>query len=113
LVGSLVALGTVAVLLAAVVTSGVTVSALTNSTILGIAILWIVLYGGGYALSLVSHRFSALDHLSTPDQVLLNMPQILRGYYNLESLGRLVGYSALASLLVAVVGMMVFSRRDV
>src|SRR6516164_1406969 len=53
LVGGLVALATVAVLLAAVITCGVTVSAIANSTVVGIAVLWLLLYGGGFALSLL------------------------------------------------------------
>ena len=50
--GSLVALATVGALLAAVVTFGVAVSAVSNSTLLGVAVLWVVLYGGGFALNL-------------------------------------------------------------
>jgi ABC-2 type transport system permease protein len=90
-----------------VVTSGVTVSAMTNSTVAGLAVLWIILYGGGFALSRLPDRFF------TPDRVLSKMPYILRGYYDLASLGNLIGYAGLASLLLAMVGMIIFSRRDV
>jgi hypothetical protein len=105
--GSLVALVTVATLLALVVTCGVTVSALSNSTVLAIAVLWIVLYGTGFALS----QFPA--PLPSPARMLGNLPHILRGYYDLQTLGELVGWSALSSCLVALVGLVYFARRDV
>ena len=57
LLGSLVALLTVAALLTTVITCGVTVSAIANSTVLGIALLWVVLYGVGFALTLLPASF--------------------------------------------------------
>jgi ABC-type transport system involved in multi-copper enzyme maturation permease subunit len=107
LAGSLVALATVAALLGAIITCGVTVSALVNSTVMGIAVLWVLLYGGGFALSLLPQRYPA------PDRALQRLPYILQGHYDLEALGQLVGYSALVSCLIAVVGMGYFARRDV
>jgi ABC-2 type transport system permease protein len=106
-VGCLVALATVMALLAAVTTCGVTVSAVANSTVLGIAVLWMVLYGVGFALSLLPVRYP------TPDYVLTNLPNILRGYYDLQILGRLMLGSAVGSLAVALFGLAYFSRRDV
>lgn len=105
--GSLVALATVAALLAAVITCGVTVSAIANSTVVGITVLWIILYGTGFALSLLP------EHLPSPDRVLNNLPFTLRGYYDLEAVGTLIGWSALASCGIALVGMGYFARRDV
>jgi hypothetical protein len=105
--GSLVALATVAALLAAVVTCGVAASAITNSTMLGIAVLWLLLYGGGFALSLLP------GHFPSPARTLNSLPYVLRGHYDLEVLGRLVGWSALASCAAALVGMLYFARRDV
>ncbi len=107
LVGSLLALATVTVLLAAVVTSGVTVSALTNNTVVGLAVLWLLLYGSGFALALLPYK--ALS----PEFVLSLVQNVLRGNFNLGLLGRLMGGSALASLALAVLGMVAFSRRDV
>jgi ABC-type transport system involved in multi-copper enzyme maturation permease subunit len=107
LTGSLVALATVAALLGAIITCGVTVSAVINSTMMGIAVLWVLLYGGGFALSLLPQRYPA------PDRALQRLPYILQGHYDLEALGQLAGYSALASCLIAVVGMAYFARRDV
>ena len=46
--GSLLALATAAALLATVITCGVTVSSIANNTLLGIAVLWMLLYGAGY-----------------------------------------------------------------
>jgi hypothetical protein len=105
--GSLVALLTVAVLLAAVITCGVTVSAIANSTVLGIAILWMILYGGGFLLSFLPSRFPS------PDRALARLPYILQGHYDLHGLLQFAGWSALLSFLTALVGLAYFARRDV
>jgi ABC-type transport system involved in multi-copper enzyme maturation permease subunit len=107
LIGSLVALATVAALLGLVITCGVTVSAVTNSTVFGIAVLWMVIYGAGFAMVLLPARFLS------PDRLLGSLPYILRGYYDLHGLGRLVGWSALSSCGVALIGVVYFARRDV
>src|SRR5438876_4379670 len=59
--GSLVALCTVAALLAAVISCGVTVSAIFSSTLVGIAVLWMILYGTGFALALLPARYPSPD----------------------------------------------------
>jgi ABC-type transport system involved in multi-copper enzyme maturation permease subunit len=105
--GSLVALLTVAALLALVISCGVTVSALFNSTVLGIAVLWIVLYGTGFALSQLPVP------LPSPARTLANLPHVLRGHFDLQALGELVAWSALGSCAVALIGMIYFARRDV
>jgi ABC-type transport system involved in multi-copper enzyme maturation permease subunit len=105
--GSLVALGTLMALLLAVATCGVTVSALVNSTMLGIAILWIALYGVGFALYLLPAGYVS------PVRVLKNLPNVLQGFYDVGFHGRIAGYALLGSVLVAVVGMGYFARRDV
>src|SRR5947207_2347108 len=51
--GSLVTLATITALFAVVVTCGVTVSAISNSTVLGIALLWVALYGVGFGMTLL------------------------------------------------------------
>jgi ABC-type transport system involved in multi-copper enzyme maturation permease subunit len=107
LTGSLVGLTTVAALLAAVITCGVTISAMVNSTLVGVAVLWVVLYGGGFALSLLP------DKLPSPDRALACLPYILRGHYNLEALGELAGWALAASFLTSLVGLVTFSRKDV
>jgi ABC-type transport system involved in multi-copper enzyme maturation permease subunit len=107
ILGSLAALALVVALLAAVATCGVTVSAIANSTVLGIAILWVALYGLGFALSLLPASYL------TPDRVLGHLPNILRGLYDWRSLGQLIGYCFLGSFLVALVGLGYFARRDV
>lgn len=107
LVGSLVALLTIAVLLALVTTCGVTCSAVFNSTALGIAVLWFVLYGAGFALSLLPASYPS------PERALSSLPFTFRGHYDLESLGRLVAWAAGTSLVSAAIGLLYFSRRDV
>ncbi len=105
--GSLVALATVAALLAAVITCGVTVSAIANSTVLGIAVLWSILCAAGFLL-----RFLPLRH-PTPDRVLQRLPFILQGDYDLNNLAEFAGWSLIVSCLTALVGLAYFSRRDV
>jgi hypothetical protein len=105
--GSLLALVTVAALLGIVISSGVTASAIFNSTVLGIAVLWITLYGTGFLLSLLPAGYLS------PYQVVSSLPAILRGEYNVYLLGRVVGWSALVSTALALVGLGYFSRRDV
>jgi hypothetical protein len=105
--GSVVALLTVSSLLAVVTTCGVTISAITNSTVLGITVLWMILYGAGFILTLLP------KHFPSPNWALEHLPNILRGLYDLEVLARLVGWSLAGCCAVALVGMVYFSRRDV
>jgi ABC-2 type transport system permease protein len=105
--GSLVALLTVAALLVGVITCGVSVSAISNNTVVSIAVVWLALYGGGFLLSFVPGTFPS------PDRALQNLPNILKGFYDWQLLGRLMLASLAASLLLATIGMVLFSRRDV
>jgi hypothetical protein len=105
--GSVVALATVAALLAVVTTFGVTASALTNNTVLAITVLWIVIYGSGFALTLLQ------AYLPSPERALANLPNILKGGYDLLALARLAGWSAGLCFVVSLVGMLFFARRDV
>ncbi len=105
--GSVVAVGTVAVLLVGVTSVGVSVSAMSNNTIVSIAIVWIGLYGIGFLLTLVPGSFPS------PMQALSNLPDILKGIYNMQVLSRLMAGVVSLSLGMVLVGMFVFSRRDV
>ncbi len=105
--GSVMALLTVAAILAVVITAGVTVSAICNSTLLGITVLWVLLYGGGFALSLLPPRFPS------PTRALGALPYVLRGYYDAGSLGQLIGASVVVCVLTAIVGLAHFARRDI
>jgi ABC-type transport system involved in multi-copper enzyme maturation permease subunit len=105
--GSLMALLTLVAFLAVVATCGVTVSAISNSTVLGIAVLWLALYGVGFALSLLPAP------IMTPVRVLDNLPNTLRGYYDIAVFGKLIGWSMLSSMGMASIGLVYFSRRDV
>jgi ABC-2 type transport system permease protein len=107
LIGSLVALLTVAALLVIIITCGVTISAFSNSTLLSVTALWLLLYGTGFALSLMP------VHIPSPDRALKNLPNILRGQYDWVTVGRLWWIAALTSLCIAAVGMFHFGRRDV
>ncbi len=107
LMGSVAALLMVAALLAAVSSCGVAVSAMTNSTVVGIAVLWIGVYGTGILLSIVP------SIVPSPAWILRILPHVLHGQFHWHAVGRLVGWSALASCLAALLGMAYFSRRDV
>jgi ABC-type transport system involved in multi-copper enzyme maturation permease subunit len=107
IVGSMVALIMIAAVLGVVVSCGVSVSAVSNSTVVGIAVLWVVVYGVGISLTFLPSSFPA------PDRLLANLPNILRGYYDLDAMTRLVGISLGCSLAAAIVGASYFARRDV
>ena len=107
ILGYLVAILTVIVLLIAVTTCGVAVSAVANSTVLAVAVLWLLLYGVWFALTLLPSRYP------TPDYALRNLPNILHGYFDLSMLGRLMGWSFVGSLGCALGGIIYFARRDV
>ena len=105
--GSIVAIVTVAAVLVIVVTCGVSVSAVSNNTVVSIAIVWLSLYGFGFALSLLPvQTFS-------PERALHRLPEILCGYYDIRTVYQLVLASLGVSFVVALVGMILFSRRDV
>jgi len=105
--GCLMALLTVAALLTVVVTCGVTVSGMCNSTVLGVAILWVVLYGGGLALTVLPPQFPS------PDRAIESLPNILQGNFQVSTLGNLIGGCAVASVVIALIGMNHFAKRDV
>lgn len=105
--GSLVALAAILALLCIVTTCSVAVSAVINSTMLGVTILWILLYGAGFALSLMPAHFPA------PSRILTSLPMTLKGYYDLQLLGRIATWSAVGSVLAALLGLGYFARRDI
>jgi ABC-2 type transport system permease protein len=105
--GSVVAVATVALALAAIVAWGVTLGALSNSIVVGITILWIVLYGIGFVMTLLPASYPS------PERVLRRLPYMLQGHYDLDSLGELAVVSFGLMLLAAIVGMIGFSRKDV
>jgi hypothetical protein len=107
ILGSLVAIGTISALLAAVISCGVTVSALCNTTVLGIALLWVLLYGGGFALSLLP------AHYPSPARLLATLPYMVKGYYDSEMVMHLVAGALGLSLATAIVGLVHFARRDI
>src|SRR5437588_839542 len=107
LTGSAIALATVASLLCMVITCGVSVSALSNNTVVSIAIVWMVLYSAGFALSLLPESYPS------PDRALQALPRVLKGFYDWQMVSRLVSGALALSLLVALAGMFGFSRRAV
>jgi hypothetical protein len=105
-VGRLIAPVTVAALLAAVITGGVTAGALTNSTVVGIAVLWVVLCGGGFAPGLP-------PPFPSPGREPHRLPHVLHGDYDLRVPGELIAWSAGVPFVTSLVGLFWFARRDV
>jgi hypothetical protein len=105
--GCMAAVVTMSALLAAVVAAGVAVGSMSNSTVVGITGLWIVLYGSGLILSLLPYT------IPTPEKVLARLPFVLQGQYDLTSLSDWVFGGIVASIGVAVIGMLGFARKDV
>lgn len=107
ILGTLLALAIVASILAIAVSCGVTMSSLCNSTPLGIAILWMGLYGIGVALALLG--YGQLN----PLRLLRLLPVLVQGQYDAQIQAELIGWCALASVIAALVGLVHFARRDV
>jgi len=105
--GCLIAISTIAALLVFVISCGVAVSAMIDTTVVGIAFVWLVVYGAGFLISLVPGHFPEIFGW------LRNMPHLVRGMYNLQDQLKLIGGTLAASVIVAVIGMVHFSRRDV
>lgn len=107
LLGCLVALVTVASILTMVVTCGVSISAMSTNTVFCIAVVWFLLYGGGFVLSFLPESYPS------PDRALQRLPSVLKGEYNVQAMGRLIGGSLGMSIFLALIGLFTFSRRDV
>jgi hypothetical protein len=105
--GSVVAIGSVGAVLIIVVTCGVSVSAVSSNTVVSIAVVWLSLYGVGFAMSLLP------SHYPSPDRALERLPDVLRGYYDLRTAYNFILGSLGVSVAVSLVGMFFFSRRDV
>jgi putative exporter of polyketide antibiotics len=105
--GSLVALAVMGSILAVVVTCGVAVGALTTNPVFGISLLWVVLWASGFLLSFLPQSYP------TPDRVLSKLPLILQGKYDFDALEHMVGIGLIAAGIVALLGMIGFSRSDV
>jgi ABC-2 type transport system permease protein len=105
--GSLVCLTMVAGLFGMVASAGVTLSATCNNSRVAMTILWLALYGGGALLELLPRQYE------TPDRILQQLPEVLRGNYDPALLGDVIGVCALVSGIVALVGLVSFARRDV
>ena len=107
LVGSLVGLIVVAAMLMLVISGGVTLSALCPSTRVSMSVLWVVLYGGGLMLELLPKRYP------TPDRILRALPTMFMGEYDATLVLNVLSVTAAASCVIALIGLIGFSRRDV
>lgn len=107
IIGSVLGVMMVAAGLGVVVSAGVSIGAMSNSTLFGITIAWVALYGGLSLTTLLPEGYP------TPGLVLGRLTQIMQGQYELALVGRVIGYSAIASLVAALVGLIAFDRKDV
>lgn len=105
--GCIVAMAAVMSVLVMVTTFGVSVSAMCQSNVLSIAIVWMVLYAGGFFLSLLPAQFPS------PDRMLARLPEVLKGFYDWYAVSRLISGALSISLVAALCGMIYFSRTDV
>jgi hypothetical protein len=71
----------------------------------GIAVLWVVLYGGGFAPGLP-------PPFPAPDREPHRLPHAVHGDYNLHTLGEWIAWSAGVSFVTALVGLFWSGRRD-
>jgi hypothetical protein len=105
--GSLLGVIMIAAGLAVVVSAGVSIGAISNGTLFGITIAWVLLYGGLSVTTLLPEGYP------TPSLVLGRLSLIMQGQYDMAFVGRVLGYSALASVCAAAVGLIAFDRKDV
>jgi ABC-2 type transport system permease protein len=105
--GCVMAISTIASLLAFVVACSVTVSAMIDTTVVGIALVWMVVYGFGFVMTLIPGRFDIVYSW------IHNLPHVIRGHFHLEYQLWLIGGMLLAAGVVSTYGMIHFSKRDV
>ena len=71
------------------------------------AALWVLLYASGVV-------FGALPHsVPTPEWVLQKLPYVLKGEFTREMLTQVAMYAGGACVASAIVGMFLFSRKDI
>ena len=105
--GGFVAILIVASMLLFVVTFAVSVSAMSSNTLVSIAVVWVTLYGGGFLLTQLP------GSIPSPDRALQSLPNVMKGFYDWNSLAQTMLISVGVSTATAFIGMITFSRRDV
>jgi ABC-2 type transport system permease protein len=107
ILGCVAAMAVVASILVMIVTCSLTVSALSNTTVVAITLVWMALYGVGFLLSLLPSEYPS------PDRALQSLPHVLRGTIDWHVISRIVSGALSISLLMGVVGIVGFARKDV
>ncbi len=105
--GGFVAILIVASMLLFVVTFAVSVSAMSSNTLVSIAVVWVTLYGGGFLLTQLP------GSIPSPERALQNLPNVMKGFYDWNSLAQTMLTSVAVSAGTALFGMITFSQRDV
>ena len=106
-VGSVLGVMMVAAGLGVVVSMGVTIGAMSPSTLMGITVAWVFLYGGLSVMTILPEGYP------TPREVLTHLTFVFQGKYDMDLVWRVLGVSALTSVIAAAVGLVVFNRKDV
>ena len=106
-VGSVLGVMMVAAGLGVVVSIGVTIGAMSPSTLMGITVAWVFLYGGLSVMTILPEGYP------TPREVLSSLTYVFQGKYDMDLVWRVLGVSALTSVIAAAVGLVVFNRKDV
>lgn len=105
--GSLAGVAIIGGVFLLVASAGVMLSALCNNSRVAMTALWLVLYGGGALLELLPTQYP------TPDRILQQLPEILRGYYDPHLVSQVLTVTVTGSCLCALVGLVGFAQRDV
>ena len=107
LLGSIIAIWTMASFLVVVISCGVMLSSICKSTLMGMTIIWLVMYGGGYLLELLPATYPS------PNRILNQLPLMMQGQYNMSAFWELMMMTGIVSGAMAFVGLVSFSRSDV
>jgi hypothetical protein len=105
--GGLKAILCVCALMAAVVSCGVTIGSLTHSTVLGITVLWLSLLCVGFLLTVLPETYWS------PTKSLELLPKLLKGEASVSAFETLFVSASIVTVVSALIGMIVFSRKDV
>jgi hypothetical protein len=105
--GSIAGLAALGSLMILIITCGVTVGALTSTTVFGVSVVWLALYAAAFALSMLPPAYP------TPDRLLAKLPEILQGHFDMAALKQMMGVALGLSAVVALLGVIGFSRSDV
>lgn len=107
LAGAAVAIGLLCLLLSTITAIGVVIGALADSAVLGLAIYWLLLYGGGLLMILAPESWPA------PERELARLRYVLQGYYPSQFYAQVAITATIITGMATLIGLLGFSRKDV